>query len=566
MEKKMKLHLLIDSTIRTTFSESDIVIISPYNNVNIEGCYKLIKAVRDNVLTSEEVYQEMQSAFKDYETMIKALENTIYDRFLLTIYSYLNYVKDILLKYNIDEIVLYDGSMQVYCMSTGAEGEGERDNYKTNWLINAIIYQCFCTRKKITWINKRSALIMSLKNYLQHFKEVGRFLFSNFVGAIRDKEKSTTNFNYRSGYHNIVSIVDLPLQYRHLRNLFEGIQNLNWVSLTTTQTVLSHVPNFEVVYIGKMSIFEIAKIVFRTYKIPLYSYKCNLFSINSHSFTRELRYLLCVYNLRKETLKKYLLKNRIDSRFKLVTNTTVGVDLTTVRDLCKELKIKHYNFQYVSMDKTLYPDLDLAGRYYLYSKRTYDLYKTKSNCYHLYFPTIKKSIKKMSTKEIVFTIFMQPDEFVQDYIDYMNELFPILKNRKNIRVIVKPHYRQNCMGVIESLVNQFEFTELASNSEDCSSIIMRSDLCMSIHSSVLFETLTLQVPSIIYNRDHKYDTFIHNNDACYPEVNFEIVKAIDTMKYLDNIQDTKSRYDDRLQKFMESIQCKNNIELLLENY
>ena len=80
-----------------------------------------------------------------------------------------------------------------------------------------------------------------------------------------------------------------------------------------------------------------------------------------------------------------------------------------------------------------------------YARRTYDLYKYYSDKFRLYLPLTKGGQKRGNlNKTIVFSIFTQPDSFGKEYVDYLRLVLPeIMKSNTDIKVIVKPHYRQD---------------------------------------------------------------------------------------------------------------------------
>jgi CDP-glycerol glycerophosphotransferase (TagB/SpsB family) len=116
-----------------------------------------------------------------------------------------------------------------------------------------------------------------------------------------------------------------------------------------------------------------------------------------------------------------------------------------------------------------------------------------------------------------------------------------------IKVIVKPHYRQDRIDEFEALTDKYDFANLAKPGELCSNILRMSTICMSISSSVIFEAMTNYKPCIIYNPNHKFDYDVYESGICYPEINFVTDKVEDTLELVNNmvrlLGDYKTRYD-----------------------
>jgi hypothetical protein len=242
---------------------------------------------------------------------------------------------------------------------------------------------------------------------------------------------------------------------------------------------------------------------------------------------------------------------------------TFGMDIVSCHDLAKDMLWRHLNLQYVTMARILYPNLELADDFYLFSRRTYDLYSAYSNSYKYYLPLGNKQtsgVKK--TGQVVLTIFMQPDSFVYDYFDYLRNLLPLVDS-KRVKIVIKPHYRQNLMDELYEIVKPYSFVSVAGLHDSCEDLLVSTDIALSIHSSVIFEALLNNVMCLVYNPDGKYDDSIYNNDICYPEVNFVISKPQETIDYIENCEYYKKQYVERRMTFVQNNHCELSLEEIL---
>lgn len=160
------------------------------------------------------------------------------------------------------------------------------------------------------------------------------------------------------------------------------------------------------------------------------------------------------------------------------------------------------------------------------------------------------------SSNLVLSIFMQPDSFVYDYLKLFSELFPLLKQEsKPVKVIIKPHYRQNKINDIIKIAELYDFVHIVGLHDSCEEILNESHLALSINSSVIFEALTNQIMCLVYNPNNKYNDSIYNNDICFPDVNFVVSSPYEIIGYINNYNKYNIEYHKRLKESMTIKYC-----------
>lgn len=554
----MKLHILLDYKGPYYFEEGDVVVTSRYNPLNTKHTVKEVVFEYSSVYRNKKVIEEVNGFFKNTDIYFKPTRNTIYSKLLMAIYSFLDTVEVVIQEYGIQKIILYDGCVRPFVTTINAEGEGERKDYLTNWLVNAIIYERYKDSCKVEWCHRRSVMRFSIKNYLRWTKGIGFTILSSLIKSIINRGNSNEIINA-----NIISIVDLPLQAYWLSNLLEET-NRDIVFLTLGKECFKDLNNkgYHVSLVPDLSFIEILKLV--SYSLfKSVSLSPTLFGKQFDKLLiREIRLQSLIYQIRYKRLCGFI-DNSLDNCYDniLVTNNTWGIDVISAHEVAKRSSIKHFNFQYVGLGGILYPQLDLADYYYLYDRQTYDLYKKYNSTFHLYLPLVPKSIKEKNDREnrpLTLTIFMQPDSFVFDYFDYIESIIQDERiQQSGWKIIIKPHYRQNQMDKLISMVSGIPFVHIADPKESCADLLHNTDIAVSILSAVIFESLTNRVMCLVYNPKGKYDKYVYNYEVCYPEVNFVIRKPEETYSFMEGIMMYKAEYKKRLDKFVIS----NNIEV-----
>ena len=556
----MDLHLVLDSHVRPLSNPEDTVLVTPYNSGIV--CNGELLIMDKNIINLDaaipaEINELLSSSLKDYDK----ISNRVYDKLFKPLYACIKNVEIIIASRAVKTIVLYGGSKSPYFTSEGAEGEGLRGDYETNWMVNAFIYEKYKSKYEIKWYKQRSVIYFKFKNFISFVRNTIRLLGVRVIKSIK-KTHPKALINNRV---DIISIVGLALQINHLRTIVDGIQlhkNRRWAILSYNDSLEGE----DIYYIPELSLAELTSIIKDTLFWPWNYPKTKIMGVESRALGRELVYSLLNYNIYTQRAINFL--KSIDCHHGIMlSDTTLGMDMVSIHNIAELFRLKHFNFQYVSMERMIYPNMELADEYYVYSLKTYGLYKTISPSYKFYFPVQNNHSVEVKTKcpKIIFTIFTQPDSFTSDYLEYLDTILPVIaKKQINIVVVIKPHYRQNMLDRFKQYEKEYSFVRLANKDESCSFLLESTSLSMSISSSVIFESVLNRVPCIVYNPKHKYDYDIYEEDYCLPELNFVTDEALQTIDLLESIDSITEVFENRFECYIKEMGATTDPSKVLE--
>ena len=548
----MKLHVLLDSSITPNSSSGDIVLVSNYNNNNT-FLGKVYLLDFETTFTSPEVREEIYKIFSLFDGDYRKIINTAYVKFFLPIFAIVNNIKEILNYAPVDGIVLYEGGNTPFFISEGAEGEGARKGYRTNWMVNAYVYGAFNKQYKCEWVNKGGH---GIKNWWLNKQYSLTLVVNRLIKGVLVKNKPS----FENTTPRIISVVSLPLQKRNIESLTSFIKTDSIQYLSYNPKLLN---SNNVSYVNELSFVELSRVIFSSFRVKLPK-TIELFNVSSRSLVKELKYCKLKYDIYEKRLDKAVRLSCPSDETIVLSNTTAGFDMVSIHNVAKKQGLKHINMQYVAMGKILYPELELADTYYLYSQKTYEFYKKYSSIYKLYLPLKNNKSNKISSEGIVFTIFTQPDSYAQEYVDYLNVILPVIKSRiRKIKIIIKPHYRQKDLTSLYYFRDIYSFVRVAEPDESVDKLLAISTIAMTMHSSVIFEAMMNDVPMIVYNPNDKYHDDVYNNDICFPEVNFVINEPLESITILENIDAYKINYEQRLGNFVSSSEATTDIKKIL---
>lgn len=552
----MKLHLLIDSKIQPKVDNDDIILISRYNH-SLQTSRK-IRLIDVTIADEEEsVGVEMRKLYSELDVAFQKTLNTAYVKFFLPIEVVLMNIKKVLNEEDVSEIVLYEGSEEPCFRSEGAEGEGERGNYKTNYLVNAFVKKQYEEKLKINWVGKQSKWATRISCYWHNTRSNCRLMLARIIKRIREKntiiDKSLTDVQ-------AVSIINLLLQKKHLDTIYET-SNISHIYLSYNRSLVDNMSVFPVL---ELPLKHLLGNVEETFSKSVGAQSLTYKGVKTKTLVRELRYCLLKYAIYYQRLSYTMAQLRVVPLKLMVSNTTVGDDMVSIHNVAKAFGMRHVNLQYVSMSRVLYPNLELADEYYLYAKRTYELYKRYSDIYHYYLPIQNVKHQKDVEGKIRLTVFTQPDSYGIDYVEYLDVICPeITNNGMGVEVLIRPHYRQDNIKDFEQICSRFNFVSMAKPGDSIPQILKKTDIAMSINSSVIFEAMMSGIPSIVYNPSDKYHVSIYNNDVCYPEVNFVIEDAIRTLEILENYSKYSNDFQNRLALFIKTSSANTSISEII---
>lgn len=538
----MKLIVDFDNRVKcVNHNKNDIVITC--QKINKYKC----KTIRMNFSLCDEnevLSDSINNLFINYlPNDVRYLRNTYFSKVFRPICSLITQIEELLEKESITELILIGGSPLAFITLNGGEGEGEKYLYKSSWLFNDFLFQYFNKTTATVWKNKKNKFIFSLfhifrENIIFHLR-----LLKNLMVSFR-LTKTPLKPNTIGDKPNIFAFVNLPLQYKHLKNLTVTLNKHNKYFITPFNSIFSRNQESGII-LYKITLKGVIK-AFKKYKqVKLYlkrdnlsfSFKNSKITLPKDMFIRSLKHNLIFFESNLLGLIDLFDNYDITNNSYFITDMTFGEDIILINEFSKRLNIPHYNFQVVAMSKILYPQMNLASRYFLYSKKTLHLYQEYNFSYEYYLPTFKCDITKNHVNKdvLVVTLFTQPDAFTDKYLFFLKAMIPLLDNiDKRIKFIIKPHYRQNRMTEFVQLAKLHKNVELRESSETADKIIMQSDFILSITSSVLFESVMLNRPGIIINIDPADDKIIYENDICYPEINFVVKSAPELIKILNN--------------------------------
>jgi hypothetical protein len=536
--------------------ETDIILTQNYDVfLELRNHYKVYLVDFTIGYESEELRENINIFFENLDTKLKNMSNETYLRFFNPMYSIIKQIELISNEKEIDELVLIGGSDHIFISLAHSEGEGVKKLYSTEWFLNPVIFQYFKDRFKIKWLEKRNKFLMFNLNILREemfflrklIEKIGKsILYSNEKNVVKKFSKKT-----------VIVVLNLPLQLRHFKSFLNSSDNVDIVYMLPSRWNGDE-KDINTIKRKVISLRELFKLIKRLYDKKIFKPKEMEFvigdtkiKINSFLFYKSLKSIFLDYLIGRVEISESL--GMLESPKKCIfTDMTFGLDILTVHSVSKKLNIPHWNFQYVSMVPMLFPNFMLADKYFLYSKNTYNTYKKYHTVFEYYLP-IKKLPVESETNKIklpTIVIFTQPDKYTERYLHFLKDLENRLTSYKmtgNIRVIVKPHYRQDQMDKFEQLANEGKSLEIVGSDYSTEELIINSDFIISMTSSVIFEALMLGKMSVIFNVDNQDDNLIYNGGNLFPEVNFVVTRVDEIIDIINNLDEYKRNFKARFE-------------------
>ncbi len=558
----MKLWIALDERIKEKTEKDDVVLVSNITAANeYKDCtVRVVKWTNSQSVNEDRTLSQAVNAFYGHISEdFYFTKNTAYCTFFMPVAAVINEVEEIMQTHPVDTVILIGGSDKPYFTAIHGQGEGNKKWYKSSWLVNPVLYGWFVKNKtvKILWHNKQSMLRWAVR----HICRENFFYIKELLAACKryitycikgNKQASAYSANEKD---LALAVAMLPLQYRHLVELTQSVHSVDFVFLTPFG--VSTNADFHNVTIKPLGFINILKAPFqlkeryRATASAKFSWNNCSFEVGSSVLFRALKataLLACIQKRELELAAEPLLAYKPKY---IVTDMTYGNFASLCYKYAREKQLCHLNFQHVAMGKLLYPDLDTADRYYLYSQKTYGLYKKHSTCYRLYMPVKTGERKSQENDTLTVSVFLQPDWFADRYYTFLCDLAAkIMDNGIAVKLLVKPHYRQNKMQLFEELAKRYEFVFLCDRSESVRDVFARSDLMMSMTSSVLFEAVSVGIPGIIIDVDGAESEFISNNDSCFEQVNFRAKSYDMIMDILKEPEQYKAQYGKRREQFV----------------
>lgn len=571
----MRLVTFFDEKINLKDIMEDDIILTNDNEYFIHNQYNKNVILVNLSLADEdpELSKSINKMFNKLPNDYLKYQNTFFSRVFRPIYSVILQLNSLINEKKIDELVLNGGSSHLFLTLNSAEGEGEKWWYKSSWLLNVVINEYFKEQVSINWLKKESKIKLLAINIVRENILYSKVILGKFILALYDMKNIKTQYNFSANKKPVISIVNLPLQFRHMRALLKDINKIDPVYIVPTRIKLED--ETKVIRSAPLNLFSLVKLIFKE-KNTLSKEKgyVNFFLVNKNikipqvSIRRGLRLLNFRFSYKVTELKQTVKKLNLPEKTDLVTNMTYGQEILECGELAKDLGLHHINFQYVAMSKMLFPNMDLADKYYLYARKTYNLYKNYSNSYKYYLPVKRTPELKNDhlNSHIKITIFSQPDLYTDRYLHFI-KLFLDRINSENlkVKVIVKPHYRQDKMDKFIEILSDYPFVKLSNKEDNVEELILWSDINISMTSSVLFEALMLGKMALIVDLDGQNESFILNNDICFEEVNFVVHTIDEIITIAKEYPVYFEKYECRYKRFLKNNNIISNYEEIFMN-
>lgn len=541
----MKLFIFLNEKIETKYLKEEDIVLT--NNIIFFNKYKSkIKIVLTDFSLCDEsvdVSKAINNFFHYLPSEFLFFRNTYFMRVFRPLHSIIAQIERLLKEENINEIILAGGSAFKFITLWGGEGEGSHKYFRSAWFFNPFLFEYFKGEIPIRWDNNSRVIFLKIFYFFREVFSLGKIVKQYSLALLKNKNSdSTANLKSR-----IIAFASLPLQINHFKKVLTERQLNNLTFVSPVKLVPDGVVFFPkaIDYISAIQLFIRVK---KKLKSLAYIINGKKMVINESTFYRSVMLNFIQFNARLNCLKKIFPEDKFKNKY-FITNMTFGEDIILINELAKFSGAKHYNFQAVTMSKMLFPKMDLADQYYLYSLPTYELYKEIAPNYHYYFP-VKEMAKTCLKKndKIVLSLFLQPDSYAERYFFFLHEIIPNLTQRKEIVLIVKPHYRQNKLKDFEKSIRNYSNIILENPLTSPGEIINKSDFILSMTSSVLFESIQLSCPGIIIDFDGLDKKFI--KETCFPEINFVIKTKDDFIKIIEDPLKYKAIFFNRKSDFI----------------
>lgn len=497
---------------------------------------------------------------KFFQNMPKAFRNTYYYKVFRPVCSVIKQIEGILSDHIIDRLVLVGGSPFAFITLFGGEGEGKKYLYKSSWLFNSFLYQYFRNIIAVDWKFKKSKFLFKRFYFFRERTFFYLRLGKRLMSTLFLKRNNFKSLEYTENI-NIFAFVNLPLQYEHISDLLSELPKKNLYYFSPFYSILSK-KKIRGIYSYQLTLGNVCKAFnkfinlkkkIRT-NIFFFEYNGKKIEIEGDVLLMSLLANFVFFYSELYSLIDQFNKLKINNKSFVVTDMTFGEDIILINEFTKSLRIPHYNFQLVAMAKMILPQMDLADKYFLYSRKTLELYQKFNSSYQYYLPipNNKVNLKKAKDDQLTLSLFTQPDLYTEKYLTFLNLILPKIQDHGDrIKFIIKPHYRQNKISQFEQIAKSYAFVYLERNDVLAKDVIEKSDFILSMTSSVLFEGIIRECPGVIINF-FNLDKTIYDNDICFPNINFEIKTLEKFMDIIHNSNDYKALYKVRRDNWINS--------------
>ena len=521
--------------------------------------------------------------FSQLNDIFSPFINGFYLKITLPIMSMIISIKETMLKYEIDTIEIFGGTDYCFLSYNFAEWESSKQIlYKREWMLNYFIFNYFKNGYKIVWFNKTNRLFLYIINYLRN-----NILF--FLSIIKNIKKGfvyTPNTNkhelIKSNKKIIFIVIDLNIQINHLKSIVRELNQKYKVVYISSRKFKELSKNNSIV-LDELTIHEIINIFKKIislgnnikYNKVKYKILNKEFKISEKEIFESLKYNIFIYNCKK---KRYInLISELDILNKkslFINNKTFGGDAFLDKEIAGIFNKKLLTFQYVNMQKRFFPDYSMTDKLYVYSKDLYNYYRSHTNKFQNYDLTSFQSVKKNynfnasdKKKNIKMTIFTQPDQLHNKYIELIKKVVEIM-NKYNLKneVNIKLHYRQARVNDFVDIIKKCNYSiKIYQNEKLAGDLIMNSDIVVSISSSVIFEAIMYGVPTVLIDIDNSNSDNSWKPSFLHCDINYLINSYEQLLDFLKNPRLIFKDYNIRRDKWFEkNMKYDNHFDLVTE--
>lgn len=470
---------------------------------------------------------------------LKPLLNYSYFRFQLPLALLFNFVDEVIMQHHVDELVLVGGNKTQFFASVGGEGEGKLFLFKYSWFYNYFIFLNYRDRLKITWLKRESkAKINFVFWYRELIVEIKECLSSIKKSFLKRNQKTNEILGVENVYY-----APLEIQKNHLIKVKNVIRH-DANSCFLVESVINGEVCSE---ISQLSFFDVIKVfltshtrkkIFKSGKV----WFNERITLSKSKVNRIYKNYLLEYLLNEQRVVNNLLKFKNVKN--IITDMTYGLDIFAVNSASHKVCAKHINYQYVTMPPIPLLSYEMSDIYYVYSLKCLDVYSKESPIFKKYFLVDKPPVIRTKSKSLKVCIFLQPDDFSEAYLKMVKKLCNMLSTSKlDLELLIKPHPRQKDVEKYKKEIEQYDFTSIQMC--DSKKLLDYIDLTITITSSIVFESLSAGVMSIIYNPDGVYTDLIANMDELFAEVNYVVRDEKEIMEIIQNFDHYQHMFVDR---------------------
>lgn len=529
-----------------------------------DTCHKIIYVTNNDGLDRDATFLTgIQKALNILPAIYQALQNTIYHILLRPITQVLSMIKRVIMQEKIEEIWLFGGSDIVFLSLSNAEGEGVKKMYHSSWLYNSIISQYFRSDEniRIVWQKKKNRFAHTMLFWCrEHY-----YYFRHALGYIvRDMRGGTSPILLAEEDKTIIiALADLELQYKHLSKQLEEINSYEKLYVLgrnvkpAAEDMVCRLPSLSV-----LSIIKILKRINKAQgksKIMEFQFNGQVVKLPVDRILMGAKERLFIALYREKSLSQLIDGIGLKRIHCVCTDRTMGSDICYVQNVCKEHHLLHINFQYVAMLEILYPNMDVADRYYLYNRNVYELYKNYGKQFQYYLPIDKNCFTERNNQAHRIVIFTQPDMYTDRYLAAIRAILTCFQeNGSQVEIIIKLHYRQDKIPEFVSCKQYYRYTEVLTTGY-AGDVMNDCDCVISMTSSVLFEALLRGIPSIVLDFDGIDKEVIEKSGVCTPEVNYVVHSPHEIIYLINNYSFFWHEYRKRLKDYLENNNAQINL-------